>query len=251
MNKLLTLILVNFVSIIICADIVPLSYATLERIDNDSIYVRIYNATDSTICLLDAFGKQPLTANDQLLYLHRFNPRTGVYALSFLPLMPFLDYSSHSGERKPEWMRFPGEPSKFYPIYKFRLIRPKDSYIVPISKASIYSKDYIEEYFPYKFAFYNQLYQSTDRVLKKHKEFKPYVGKLKIKKAKSRNKNWIMLEFAVWTTFDVLTKKYPRNEEQPYPQQSSWSFIYDHKRCNEQLHEYITISMPLILNDCE
>lgn len=234
-----------FMTLSMSAKVSSLAYIHYDHEDKDSIYVVITNASDSTICLLDAYGKQPLSNNDQMLYLHRYNPRTGIFALSFLPIMPFLKYYSSSSESQAEWQRYQGEPAQFYPIYKFRLIPSKQSYVFPISKASVFSTEYIEEYYPYLQGYYNDLFMSSDRKLRKYKEYRPFIGKLgNINKYKYRDKNWIMLEFAIWQNYDIITKAYPHDENS-----INWSFIYDPINCNKQLHEYITLSMPIIINE--
>lgn len=247
MNKKLNHILIIF-SMVNCIflhaeNITTVTTSIIEETPTH-IVVGIKNQTTDTIAILDAYHPANNNDCDNMLYLHRYNPKTEIYSLSFLPLMPFLQYTSGRPPRKGRGNRYTQEDIDYYPYYKFCMIAPQDVFLFQISKDAIYSKEYIEEYYPYQFAYFNEIFLCSARKLKKYKECRPYIGKLKIKAAPKRAKNWIMLEFAVWTKYNIITKQ---TDKYLY----SESFFLNPIECNEQLHEYITVSMPLILNDCE
>ena len=151
-------------------------YAEIDRTENDSIYVAIHNTSSDTLCLFTGFihssaARTPWCNTDQLLYVHRYDPDTDVYKVSFVPLKPFMQYQRHVPVNR---IGYPEEPS--WPLtYEFSLILPHEKFIYPVSISSISRKDYIYDYHPENFPFYNILAKEKgdQTYLAKYPEYKP------------------------------------------------------------------------------
>ncbi len=159
LSKIVTIcFIVSFIEPSIKAGNPGCIFADIERTEKDSIYVAIRNTSSDTLCLFTGFihssaSRTPWCNTDQMLYVHRYDPDTDVYKVSFVPLKPFMQYNRHVPVRR---IGYPEEPS--WPLtYEFALIPPHEKFIYPVSKASINRKEYIIDYHPEKFPFYNIL----------------------------------------------------------------------------------------------
>jgi len=224
-------------------------YASFERETEDSIYIAIHNDTNDSICIFTGFldswaGEIESCKVDQMLYLHRYDCELDIYKLSFVPLTPLMKTSSHMPVRK---IGFEDEPG--FPLtYEFTVLGPMNAFIYPISKEAIYKRDYIYDYHPQTYAFYSKVSSNKKSGIKLYKD---HEGKAyKITQAPPREKDWIQLEFAVYTNFDIITKKQLNADGTPTGVGSRWvGFIYHPIECDEQLRSYITVTIPLLLND--
>lgn len=251
-NKKFIILLLIFHSIlpIFSQNSISCVYAKIEKESQDSIFIAIHNKSERQICLFTGFlystaGRdEPV---DQMLFLHRYNPNLNIYNISFVPLKPFLQYTWHMPLYKLHYFEEPAWPL----TYEFSLIKPHEKFIYPISKVSLYKKEYIYDYFPCQFPLDNGVLNyiatgETQKILRK------WAKKLKLKRAPDRNTNYITVEFAVYLKYDIITNGIymPRDKDDIRPNRDKWrNFLYNYDKCNEQLKQYITVSLPLILNE--
>jgi len=227
-------------------------YADIHSESEDSIYIAIHNHSPEPVCLFTGFlyssaAKDKYWDIDQMLFIHRYNPNTDIYSLSFVPLKPFMRYGSHIPVRRLRYFEEPGMPF----TYEFSIIGAGEKFIYPISKKALMKKEYIYDYFPKEFPFYNILVTDKAESLAKYDDYKPYINKLKIKRAPDRKTDWIMVEFAVYKEFDIISGIVFDNDGNPIPPpiDSKWeSFYMKPYECNKQLNNYIVVTIPLLLN---
>lgn len=223
-------------------------YAKVDSIGADSVYIAICNSSNDTVCLHTGFlnspAARPHSTVDQMLYLHRYDKKCDSNKVSFVPIMPFMRYSSHMPVRK---ICYPDEPWQAL-TFEFRLIAPHAKFAYPISKKALIKKEYIQNYDPLDFPFYNILARNNnDKSLAKHAEYKPYIGKLHIEEAPDLNTNWIIIEFAIYTQFDIITCEY---FEKQVGTSSKWeSFYLNPYECNDQLHKVKIVSLLFDIQD--
>lgn len=225
-------------------------YAEIDSQSNDSLYIAIHNNTNQPVCLFTGFlyssaAKNKIYAIDQMLYLHRYDSNLGIYKLSFVPLKPFLRYSGHM----PVHVKYYEEPG--FPLtYEFSTISSKETFIYPVSKSSIQKREYIYDYFPQKYSF-NTGYIGCRQNKKLKLDILKSTNNKKhiIKPAPNRNVEYITIEFAVYLDYDIIAP-YLIN---PYSEYNGYlrfhNFYIIPEECNEQLNQYITVSLPLILNE--
>lgn len=227
-------------------------YTKIDYVTEDSVYFAIHNNTPDTVCIFTGFmhssaAKESYFKVDQMLFLHRYNNELQQYIISFVPLKPFLQYYWHMPIRKVGYFEEPGSPL----TYEFSLIMPHGKFIYPVSKASIYKKEYIYDYNPRQFPFNNGIVNGVP-IWESTRTLKEWSKKLKLKRAPDRNTNYITVEFAVYLKYDIITNGIymPRDKDDIRPNRDKWrNFLYNYDKCNEQLKQYITVSLPLILNE--
>lgn len=248
-NKFLLFLLILLSKSVLYSENPGFLYAEIERTSEDSVYVAIHNDSQDTVCLFTGYihsraSQSKYSKVDMMLYLHRYVTELGQYKLSFVPLKPFIQYTSHMPVSK---IGYEDEPN--WPLtYEFALIAPHDMFIYPISIASILKKEYIEDFHPENFPFYNILAieKGNQTYLGKHAEYKPYINKLKISRAPDRDKDWIIIEFAIYTQWNLMVNPYSFIGGPS----SKWENFYLHpKECNSQVMNYITVSLPINISN--
>lgn len=216
-------------------------FAKCEYATADSIYVAIYNNTDSTVCVFTGFldsqaAKVRWCDIDQMLYAHRYSEETDTYKVSFVPLTPFMQTNSHLPIVH---KGYPGEPGMPF-TYEFRTIGPMDKMIYPISKKSLRSKDYIYEYYPKKYPFYGSI-ATSKKGIKLYSRQNWKGDFVYLEKAPDRTSDWVQIEFAVFTEYDLITKQ----DTTITSSFRRWiGFIDSPTECNRQLRNYLFVTIP-------
>ena len=196
-------------------------YAKLNHASEDSIFIELHNESSDSIYLFSTYlphGYKALSDNNHSLseYLHRFNPEDNKYLLSFIPIKNLLFFGNPD-------VVYIGKDAvlKGSLGYSFEIIIPYSYMLVALPTASIYSNEYVEEFYPWK-GDYNPA---------KREKYKKMLAKLKRYKLDATN--CIYVEFAIFLkdSLPYITKERRIN---------NWT--------QETLNDYIKISLPIFTN---
>lgn len=206
----------------------------MKEVTSDSLTVTVINHTNDSLWLFDGY-LDSISMHSR--YLHRFDPRTGKFKLSFVPLFPFLskqesDLIMLTDEKVVTFARADAT---------YTLLKPDEGKKIPIPLSAILADNYIEEFYPWQLDIYHA-YIPT-----------PTNKELKFKDVTLKPTRSIDIEFALFPARSkfFFKRKMESLERGNKKLEKKYNIEPSHVIYNQEMHDYITISISIILPNPE